>query len=56
MLKNIQKQLNFIYLNNDEHTHVDRSTPGGDTPILGHTGDVRPEWVSFRGPKLADGS
>ena len=29
MLKNIQKQLNFIYLNNDEHTHMDRSN--GDT-------------------------
>ena len=25
-------------------------TPGG-TPILGHTRDVWPEWVSFRGPK-----
>ena len=24
---------------------------GGGTPILGHTRDVRPEWVSFRGPK-----
>ena len=22
MLKNIQKQLNLIYLNNDEHTHI----------------------------------
>ena len=26
MLKNVQKQLNLIYLNNDEHTHIDRST------------------------------
>ena len=26
-------------------------TPGGGTPILGHISDVRPEWVSFRGPK-----
>ena len=26
MLKNIQKQLNLIYLNNDDHTHVDRAT------------------------------
>ena len=25
MLKNIQKQLNLIYLNNDEHTHMDRA-------------------------------
>ena len=24
MLKNIQKQLNLIYLNNDEHTDMDR--------------------------------
>ena len=32
MLKNIQKQLNLIYLNNDEHTHMDRST--GNTDLL----------------------
>ena len=32
MLKNIQKQLNLIYLNNDEHTHVDR--PTGNTDLL----------------------
>ena len=32
MLKNIQKQLNIIYLNNDEHTHMDRST--GNTDLL----------------------
>ena len=25
MLKNNQKQLNLIYLNNDEHTHMDRT-------------------------------
>ena len=25
MLKNIQKQLNLIYQNNDEHTHMDRA-------------------------------
>ena len=25
MLKNIQKQLNLIYLNNDEHLHMDRA-------------------------------
>ena len=25
MLKNIQKQLNLIYLNKDEHTHMDRA-------------------------------
>ena len=29
--------------------------PGGDTPILGHIKDVRPEWVSFPGRKPADG-
>ena len=28
--------------------------PGG-TPILGHTRDVRPEWVTFPGRKPADG-
>ena len=27
----------------------------GDTPILGHIRDVRPEWVSFPGPKPVDG-
>ena len=32
MVKNIQKQLNFIYLNNDEHTHMDRAK--GSTDIL----------------------
>ena len=32
MLKNIQKQLNLIYLNNDEHTHMDRAK--GSTYIL----------------------
>ena len=36
MLKNIQKknkqQLNLIYLNNDEHTHMDRAK--GSTDIL----------------------
>ena len=25
MLKNIQKQLNLIYLNNEEHMHTDRA-------------------------------
>ena len=30
MLKNIKKQLNFIYLNNDEHTHMDRSKGSTD--------------------------
>ena len=30
MLKNIQKQLNLIYLNNDEYTHMDRSTGNND--------------------------
>ena len=28
---------------------------GGGTPILGHTRDVRPEWVTFAGRKPADG-
>ena len=32
MLKNVQKQLNLIYLNNDEHTHMDRSN--GNTDLL----------------------
>ena len=32
MLKNIQKQLNLIYLNNDEHTNMDRAK--GSTDIL----------------------
>ena len=32
MLKNIQKQLNFIYLNNEEHTHMERAK--GSTDIL----------------------
>ena len=32
MLKNIQKQLNLIYLNNDEHTHMDRAN--GCTDLL----------------------
>ena len=31
-IKNIQKQLNLIYLNNDEHTHMDRAK--GSTDIL----------------------
>ena len=32
MLKNIQKQLNLIYLNNDEHMHMDRAN--GSTDLL----------------------
>ena len=32
MLKNIQKQLNLIYLNNDEHTRMDRAS--GSTDLL----------------------
>ena len=32
MLKDIQKQLNLTCLNNDEHTHMDRST--GNTDLL----------------------
>ena len=27
----------------------------GDTPLLGHIRDVRPEWVSFPGQKPTDG-
>ena len=30
ILKNIQNQLNLIYLNDDEHTHMDRSTDNTD--------------------------
>ena len=30
MLKNIQKQLNLIYLNNDEHTYMDRTNSTTD--------------------------
>ena len=32
MLRTIQNQLNLIYLNTDEHTHLDKST--GNTNIL----------------------
>ena len=32
MLKTIQNKLNLIYLNNDEHTHMDRAN--GSTDIL----------------------
>ena len=32
MLKNIQNQLNLIYLNNDEHTHMHGSS--GSTDLL----------------------
>ena len=32
MLKNIQNKLNLLYLNNDEHTHMDRRN--GNTDIL----------------------
>ena len=42
ILKNIQKQLNLIYLNNDEHTHMDRSN--GSTDLLD---------VAFISPNLA---
>ena len=30
MLKNIRKQLDLIYLNNDEHTHMDRANSSTD--------------------------
>ena len=42
MLKNIQKQLNLIYLNNYEHTHMDRAN--GNTDLLD---------MVFRSPNLA---
>ena len=42
MLKNIQKLLNLIYLNNDEHTHMNRST--GNTDLLD---------MAFTSPNLA---
>ena len=42
MLKNIQKQLNLIYLNSDEHMHMDRST--GNTDLLD---------TAFTSPNLA---
>ena len=42
MLQNIQNQLNLIYLNNDEHTHMDRVN--GSTDILD---------IAFISPKLA---
>ena len=32
LLKNIRKQRNLIYLNNDKHTHMDRSK--GSTDLL----------------------
>ena len=32
MLQNVQKQLNLIYLNNEEHTHMDKSK--GSTDLL----------------------
>ena len=34
MLKNIQKSLNLIYLNNDEHMHVDRGNGSISTDLL----------------------
>ena len=39
MLKNIQSQFNLIYLNTDEHMHLDRST--GNTDIL-HVAFISP--------------
>ena len=42
VLENIQKQLKLICLNNDEHTHMDRST--GNTDLLD---------MSFTSPNLA---
>ena len=37
MLKNIQKQLKLIYLNNDEHTHMDRANGSTDLLDMGFT-------------------
>ena len=34
MVKIIQKQLNLIYLNNDEHTHMGRAKGGTDIPDM----------------------
>ena len=42
MLKNIQKQLNLIFLNNDEHMHMDRAN--GSTDLLD---------MAFTSPNLA---
>ena len=42
ILKNIQTQLNLIYLNNDEHTHIDRAY--GSTDLLD---------MAFTSPNLA---
>ena len=42
MLQNIQNQLNLIYLNSDEHKHMDRAN--GSTDILD---------MAFISPKLA---
>ena len=36
----------------EKFERVSSLKPGGEgIPILGHTRDVRQEWVSFRGPK-----
>ena len=42
MLQNIQNQLNLIYLNSDEHTHMDRANSSTDMPDM-----------AFISPKLA---
>ena len=34
MLKNIQSHLNLTYLNNDEHTHLDRAKGSTDIPDM----------------------
>ena len=34
MLKNIHSQLNLTYLNNDEHTHLDREKGSSDTDTI----------------------
>ena len=54
MLKNIQKQLNLIYLNNDEHTHtvfIRFSAPGRlpkSEALRG--GGAKPRWgTNLRG-------
>ena len=47
----IRVNFNTFTLNDFTHSCYTR----GGTPILGHTRDVRPEWVSFPGRKPADG-
>ena len=43
-----------VYNNSTEDAYGSIGCPGRGTPILGHTKDVWPEWVSFPGQKPAD--